>query len=273
MTRYIAAYDTEHIDLCLPAAEQLVALHRKHEVPATFFIVGKLLEKHGPAFRKLLDDPLFDVESHSYSHYMLRTSPQHGPGISLEEMEFEVAEGKRLVDEVFECDSIGFRPGCGFENGFTGAPDRLEMFRRHGIKFISADLRGPLGTIPNDMAQPYTYEADGYGDITEIPGHGWHDNVLKAWTAHATYFPPVYDFALPPRAPKTVVELFAQEGRWLEHACETELDFVSLVQHPSSIARFGAGVDPIELLLVRAKQLGMTFTTYAGYYEELRAGA
>ena len=273
MTRYIAAYDTEHIDLCLPAAEQLVALHRKHEVPATFFIVGKLLEKDGPAFRKLLDDPLFDVQSHSYSHRMLRTSPQHGPGISLEEMEYEVAEGKRLVDEVFECDSIGFRPGCGFENGFTGAPDRLEMFRRHGIKFISADLRGPLGTIPNDMAQPYAYEADGYGDITEIPGHGWHDNVLKAWTAHATYFPPVYDFALPPRAPQTVVELFAQEGRWLEHACETGLDFVSLVQHPSSIVRFGAGVDPIELLLVRAKQLGMTFTTYLGYYGELTGEA
>ena len=68
----------------------------------------------------MLDDPLFDVQSHSYSHRMLRDSPQHGPGVSLEDAEFEIAEGKRLVDEVFECDSIGFRPGCGFENGFCG---------------------------------------------------------------------------------------------------------------------------------------------------------
>lgn len=273
MTRYIAAYDTESLTACLPAAQQLVALHRKHEVPATFFIVGKLLEQDGAAFRKLLDDPLFDVQSHSYSHQMLRNHPQHGPGVSLEQTEHEIVEGKRLVDEVFERDSIGFRPGCGFENGFSGAPERLEIFRRAGIKFISADLRGPNGTIPNDMAQPYTYEADGYGDLTEIPGHGWHDNVLKAWTSHATYFPPVYDFALPARAPRTVVELFAQEGRWLEHACETGLGFVSLVQHPSSIVRFGAGVDPIELLLVRAKQLGMVCTTYLDYYLELAAGS
>lgn len=269
MTRYIAAYDTEHIEECLPAVELLVALHRRYEIPATFFIVGRLLEKHGPAFKKLLSDPLFDVESHSYSHRMLRDSPQHGPGLSLEEMELEVAEGKRLVDDIFECDSLGFRPGCGFENGFSGEPQRLEVFRRHGIKFLSSDLRGPLGTIPNDMAQPYTYEADGYGDIWEIPGHGWHDNVLKGWTGHATYFPPVYDFALPPRPPRTVVELFAQEGRWLEHACEQGLSFVSLVQHPWAIAKFGAGTDPIELLLVRARQLGMRFMTYRSFYEEL----
>ncbi|MEI6501279.1 MAG: polysaccharide deacetylase family protein, partial [Armatimonadota bacterium] len=189
MTRYLAAYDTENLEQCLPAVEQLVALHRKHEVPATFFIVGKLLEQDGPAYRKLLDDPLFDVQSHSYSHRMLRDSPQHGPGVTVEEAEFEIAEGKRLVDEVFERNTIGFRPGCGFENGFGGEPERLELFRRHGVKFISADLRGPLGTIPNDMAQAYRYEADGYADLMEIPGHGWHDNVLKAWTAHATFFP------------------------------------------------------------------------------------
>jgi hypothetical protein len=69
------------------------------------------------------------------------------------------------------------------------------------------------------------------------------------------------------------VEVFAQEGRWLEHAVETDLGFVSLVQHPWSIARMDAGMAPTELLLVRGKQLGMQFTTYLDYWKELSGRA
>ncbi len=269
MTRYIAAYDTENIELCLPAVERLVALHRRLEVPATFFIVGRLLEAHGPAYRRLLDDPLFDVQTHTYSHQILKDSRPHGPAVSLEEMEHEVGRGKELVEEVFEQECIGLRPGCGFENGFAGVPERLEILRKHGIRFVSADLRGPLDSIPNDMQQAYRYEADGYDDIWEIPGHGWHDNVLKSLTGHITMFPPVYDFAMPPGPARTVVEIFAQEGRWLEHAAETNLDYVSLVQHPWSLMRFDEDLATAELLLIRAKQLGLQCTTFLDYYREL----
>ena len=269
MTKYISAYDTESLEHGVAAVARLVALHRKYEIPATFFIVGRLLEQDGPNYRALLDDPLFDVQSHSWSHRILKDSRPHGPAVSLEEMEVEVAQGKHWVEEVFERECIGLRPGCGFENGFQGVPERLEILRRHGIQFVSADLRGPLDTIPNDMQQAYTYQADGYGDIWEIPGHGWHDNVLKSWTGHITYFPPLYDFAMPSKQPKTVVECFAQEGRWLEHAVAIGLDFVSLVQHPWSVMRFDEGMGTIELLLIRARELGMTFTTYLDYYREL----
>ncbi|MBP8952211.1 MAG: polysaccharide deacetylase family protein [Armatimonadetes bacterium] len=271
MTRYIAAYDTEAIDHELDAVPVLVALHRKYEIPATFFVVGRLLERDGPKYREILNDPLFDVQSHSYSHQMLKDSRPHGPAVSLEQMDEEVGRGKRLVEDVFERECIGFRPGCGFEGGFSGVPDRLEILRRHGIRFVSADLRGPLDSIPNPLKQAYTHEPDGYPDIMEIPGHGWHDNVLKGWTGHITYFPPVYDFAIPPAQPRTVVEVFAQEGRWLEHALETGVEYVSLVQHPWSIMRFDAAMAPIELLLVRVKQLGMPCTTYLDYYRELTA--
>lgn len=269
MTKYIAAYDTENLEHALEAVARLVELHRRYEAPATFFIVGRLLERDGASYRALLDDPLFDIQTHTYSHKIIKDSRPHGPAVSLEETEVEVAEGKRWVEEVFERECIGLRPGCGFENGFQGAPERLEIMRRHGLRFVSADLRGPLDSIPNDMQQPYTYEADGYGDIWEIPGHGWHDNVLKGGTGHITHVPPVYEFALPERAPQTVVENFAQEGRWLEHAVETGLGYVSLVQHPWSIMQFDEGMASIELLLVRARQLGMQFTTYLNYYREL----
>jgi len=50
MTRYIAAYDTEHIEECLPAVELLVALHRRYEIPATFFICGASFRKTWACF-------------------------------------------------------------------------------------------------------------------------------------------------------------------------------------------------------------------------------
>ncbi len=273
MTRYIAAYDTENIDHALEALPPLIHLHRKYEIPATFFVVGRLLEQDGPKYRELLDDPLFDIQTHTYSHQMLKDSRPHGPAVSLEEMEIEVGRGKQLVEDVFEREVIGLRPGCGFENGFTGAPERLEIIRRHGLKYVSADLRGPLDAIPASMKPAYTYEADGYGDIWEIPGHGWHDNVLKGATGHITFFPPIYEFAMPPKNPETVVDIFAQEGRWIEHAVELGLDFVSLVQHPWSLCSFDEKISTIDLLLVRAQQLDMTFTTYTQYYRELAGEA
>jgi peptidoglycan/xylan/chitin deacetylase (PgdA/CDA1 family) len=269
MTRFLPAYDVEHAELCLPGVERLAALHRRFEAPATFFIVGKLLEKDGPAFRKLLDDPLFDVQTHTYSHQALKDSRAWGAGAGLEVMEVEVREGKRLVEEVFERECIGLRPGGGFENGWQGCPDRLEILHRHGLKFVSADLRGPMDSIPAPLKQAYTYEADGFGDLWEIPGHGWHDNALKRHTPHTTFFPPIYDFALPPRSPQTVVEVFAQEGRWLEHGVALELEYVSLVQHPWSIYSFDETMAPMELLLTRARQLGMKLMTYLDYYREL----
>ena len=273
MTRYLPAYDVENPELCLPACRVLADLHRRHEIPATFFIVGKLLEKDGPEFRKVLDDPLFDVQTHTYSHPMLKDSRSHGPGVPLEVMDFEVSRGKELVEEVFERECIGLRPGCGFTGGWSGTPERLEIIRRHGLKWVSADLRGPTDTIPAPMKQAYRYEADGYADILEIPGHGWHDNVFKSLTPHPTMFPPIYDFALPQRFPQTVVEVFAQEGRWLEHGCELGLEFVSLVQHPWSNYRYDQGMATLELIVVRAKQLGMKFMTYLDYFRELSGAA
>lgn len=43
MTQYIAAYDTESPN-CLAACRKIVDVHRRHDMPATFFITGQTLE-------------------------------------------------------------------------------------------------------------------------------------------------------------------------------------------------------------------------------------
>jgi len=42
VTRYIAAYDTES-PACLNACGRIVEVHKRMEMPATFFIVGRTL--------------------------------------------------------------------------------------------------------------------------------------------------------------------------------------------------------------------------------------
>ncbi len=75
MTMLIAAYDTEHATECLPACHAITEVHRRMGIPATFFIVGKLLEEQGKEFHAALDDGLFEIGSHTYSHKMLRDQP------------------------------------------------------------------------------------------------------------------------------------------------------------------------------------------------------
>ena len=72
MTLYIAAYDTESPS-CLAACRKIVEVHRRFDMPATFFLVGKILMADPDDYRELLDDPLFEIASHTYSHKMLRT--------------------------------------------------------------------------------------------------------------------------------------------------------------------------------------------------------
>jgi RNA polymerase sigma factor (sigma-70 family) len=59
-TRYIAAYDTESPD-CLAACRKIVEVHKRFDMPATFFVLGKTLDANAAEYRKILDDPLFEM--------------------------------------------------------------------------------------------------------------------------------------------------------------------------------------------------------------------
>lgn len=125
-THYVLHYDLESADLCLAATPRLVELHRRYEVPATFFVLGTVLETRGADLRRLIsDDPLFDVASHTYSHQMLRGHRLHGPGVDLDGLRREIEGGVRLVEEVFDRPCRGVRSACGFFHGMQGHPDRL----------------------------------------------------------------------------------------------------------------------------------------------------
>lgn len=269
-TRYIAAYDTESSG-CLEACRKIVEVHKRIEMPATFFMLGKTLDADPAKYRKLLDHPLFEVATHTYSHQMLRDNDFCGSAVSLEERRTEIFRGKEAIERVFERPCIGLRPGCGFDNALRGEPGVLAMLREAGIHYVSSLLWGPDYSLPALLTEPFSYREEGFPDIWELPGHGWHENLLKdhnQWgPRRLTLWPSPFPEAIPDGFCKTPEDEFEVNKVFLNRALETGKSFVSLIWHPWSLAKFDPDMKMLELTFAHVRRIGLKPCTYAQLYE------
>jgi peptidoglycan/xylan/chitin deacetylase (PgdA/CDA1 family) len=288
MTFFLPAYDTELYDTsglkeptaaCLEACYKIVEVHRRYRAPATFFIVGKALEANPVEYRELLDDPLFEIASHTYSHRLLRDHPICGPAASLEEIRQEISRGKAVVEEVFQRPCLGLRPGCGFVEGLRGAPEILEIVRQAGFEYVSSMLWGKEYSLPAGLNQAFTYTEDGFPGLWEIPGHGWHENLLKGnnriWGMEAVrtlLFPPEFPEAIPSRLVKNAQEEFHYNNRYfIDRACREGLGHASLIWHPWSLYRFDPEMEMLELTFEYLREKSIQACTFASYYQILKS--
>lgn len=275
-TRYIAAYDTES-PACLAACRKIVEVHKRFEMPATFFITGKTLEANPAEYRKILDDPLFEVATHTYSHRMLRDNAFCGPAVSIEERRDEIFKGKEAVERVFERACIGLRPGCGFDNALRGAPEVLKIIEEAGIRYVSSLLWGPDYSLPALLTEPFHYGADGHADIWEIPGHGWHENLLKdhnKWgPRRLTLWPSPFPEAIPKGFCKTAKDEFDVNRVFIDRAVETDKPFISLIWHPWSLAKFDPEMKMLELTFAHVHGLKLKTCTYEQLYRVLSSSS
>ncbi len=275
MTRYIAAYDTES-PACLAACRKIVEAHRRHDMPATFFIVGKTLEENRREYVELLDDPLFEVASHTYSHKMLRDHPICGPAAPPEQREIEIRRGKEVVEDTFGRECVGVRPGCGFSNAMRGATAELGHIASSGFGYVSSQLWGADYSLPAPIGEPYTYAADGYPGLWELPGHGWHENILKNTTQIAsrllTLWPPARPEMIPTAHVETPEEEFAVNRVFLDAASDEDAPFVSLIWHPWSLDRFDPGMAMLDQTFRYVRSEGFATGTYADLYRTMAAG-
>ena len=274
MTNYIAAYDTENSG-CLAACEKIVDIHRRYEFPATFFIVGQRLEENPAEYRQILDDPLFEIATHTYSHQMLKDNPFCGPAVSVEERRAEILKGKEAVERVFDRPCMGVRPGCSFDDGLKGATDVLQTMNESGLCYASSLAWGPDFTLPALLNEPFTYAEEGYPDIWELPCHGWHDNLLKDnnhWgPVRIGLWPPAIPEAIPPDFIATPEEEFAVNRVFLEKAAEEKITFVSLIWHPWSLDSFDPGMRMLELTFDHVRRLRLNPCTYLDLHNQLSA--
>ncbi len=272
MTHYVFHYDLES-ERCVQAAPVLAEIHRRHETPATFFIVGRILERFGDELKAVFgDDRLFDLQSHTYSHRLLKDNQMHGPGVSLEDLRVEIGRGVQLVEETFGRACIGVRSGCGFFKGMQGERERLQVIWDCGVKYLSSDLRSHADSIPSGLQQAYWYDEEGFPELLELPGHGWHDNVLKSFQPRLFLaWPPALAWGIPNRPTTTPEEERIVQATWLDKAISLGLDFVSLVYHPHSIYGMSEDCRVAELLVQEVKARGMPVVTYTQLYQRYAA--
>ncbi|MDH7571588.1 MAG: hypothetical protein QHJ73_18580, partial [Armatimonadota bacterium] len=190
--------------------------------------------------------------------------------ISLEGLREELVLGKRWVEDTFERPCIGVRSGCGFFRGMQGERERLAVFAESGVRYLSTDLRGPADSIPSGLQQAYWYGEEGFPNLLEMPGHGWHDNVLKHPQPFRLCFawPPVLGWGIPNRPVRTPEEEMVVQRAWIDRAVSAGVDYLSLVYHPHSIAAQSPDCRVAELLMLEVKARGLRTSTYTALYEE-----
>lgn len=276
MTRYIAAYDTERTGDCMVACRRIRQVHERFTFPATFFIVGKLLETEGAAYRDLLGTcPLFEIASHTYAHRSLRDHPFCGPAVEPAERLREIQLGKALVERTFDRSCRGMRPGCGFAEGLRGDAWLVDAVAEAGLGYISSLLWGPDFTMPAMLEPPFAYADHGHPELWEMPGHGWHENLLKAHNLtdrpqRIVAWPSPFPEAVPLRPIATPEDEFAINRLFIDRAVARDLPYVSLIWHPWSLIRFDPALRMLEQTFSYVQDLGLEPTTYEAEWRRLR---
>jgi peptidoglycan/xylan/chitin deacetylase (PgdA/CDA1 family) len=271
-TRYIAAYDTES-PACLRACRKIAEVHRRLDMPATFFITGRTLEANVKEYRELLADPLFEVASHTWSHKLLRDNALCGRAVSQEEKREEIVRAKEFIESVFERPCVGLRPAVGFDNAFRGATDVLALVREAGFRYVSSLLWGPDCSMPALIEEPFHYGGDGIAEVWELPGHGWHENLLKdhnRWgSRRLTLWPSPMPEAIPTQFVRTPADEFQVNRIFLEKAREMNKPHVSLIWHPWSLHTFDPEMKMLELTFAHVRRLGLVPCTYANLHRQM----
>jgi hypothetical protein len=280
MTRYIAAYDTEKTGDCLAAGWQIRQVHERFAFPATFFITGERLEQEGAQFAEAFgpnargDNPLFEIASHTYSHRMLRDHPFCGPAVEPEERLKEIRRGKALVEAVFDRPCWGLRPGCGFVGGLRGDRWLVDAVAEGGYGYVSSFLWGPDYTVPALLEAPFSYAAEGHPELWEMPGHGWHENLLKGHNLtdrpqRIVAWPSPFPEAVPLSTIQTPEQEFEINRLFIDRAVELGLPYVSLIWHPWSLRRFDPHFRMLELTFGYVRERGLEPTTYEAEWRRL----
>ncbi|MFO7957013.1 MAG: polysaccharide deacetylase family protein [Candidatus Brocadiia bacterium] len=275
MTLYVAAYDTESPE-CVEALPRIVEVHHEYGMPGTFFVTGEVLEGAPERCRELLDDPLFEVASHTYSHVLVADHPFCGRAASAEAVRADILEGKAWVERAFEQPCRGLRFPCCFPDGLEGKDAALEAVEEAGFDYVSSVAWGKDFSLPAPVNEPSTYAGEGRPDLWELPAHGWHENLLKNHNGlgprRLTLWPPESTELIPSDFIRTPEEEFDINRRVIESALEGDATFVSLIWHPWSLRRMDPDMRMLEMTFEFVAEAGLQRTTYAGLWDQLRDG-
>ncbi len=170
----------------LQGVKKIIALHRKYNVPFTFFMLGKLLEydDYVAELKKelALAGNLADIQQHTYSHPLIKKNERYmreknRKPISLSEIDTEIKKANQIIERKLGVKVFGLKTPIGFYKGLQGEPAVLDILKKNGIRFVSSDLVGK-GDHPPALLEEEGKPREHYlheNGLSEVPTHGWHD--------------------------------------------------------------------------------------------------
>ncbi len=172
---FLLRYDTEtwQPEQMKGFLEKVVEVHRKHEIPATFFCKGATLELMEERFKvfneQVKGDVLFDIQDHSYSHIGL--GYQRGKPVEVLRADYE--KSFAVHERIFGVRPVGISM-CGTSgkdgpsvHGFDATEKsraELNMVASLGVRMINAFLTGV-----NESTAFINYGTLGHPEIMGFP--------------------------------------------------------------------------------------------------------
>jgi len=277
MTLYVASYDTESPE-CLAGVRRIAEVHETYGVPATFFMVAGLLERQRAEYVAILrDNPLFEIACHTYTHMPLVDTPNYGKAGPAERLPHELVDSKKRLEDVFGCEVTGLRPPVCAPDGLASAKEALEAIVSAGYRYVSSVAWGPHFSMPALLVRPFTYAAQGFADLWELPPCGWHENLLKGHNdigpVLVGLFPPPIPEAMPSAYVTTPEEEFGVNNKpFIDRAVREDMPQVSLIWHPWSLHRLDPDMRMLELTFAYLKERGLSAGTFAELLARMRGG-
>lgn len=242
----VVSYEGDRLTECLAGVRAVAEVHLERDAPATFFIVSRLLDAARSELVEILDHPIFDIASHSYTHPDIKNFLHDD-----HRLRHEIVDSKSAIEDAFGRQVIGFTTPGGYEDGYIGVPRILEIFQEAGYRYLRSVGCGPHYSMPAPLHQPFWYDAEGCAYLLEIPTHAWHDNVLTGQHGLVSW-PPILPWDYPTEMPTDARGVYEAYAPGIDHTARAGLVAYVPTFHPWSIYRVDKRASHIGMLLDHA---------------------
>lgn len=264
MATLLLGYDVEVSDpeseITRTFLKKAMEVHTRFDAPCTLFTVGVTLLNNEEAFKEAAErSDLFDIQSHTYSHCLLKTVCQDRDGEitvwkggSISDIEEEIRLSVNVTRDLLGIEVMGIcGPWC-YYRGLSDRPDVLEVLHNHGFRFTRTWGRNEKDWQPVDLSvQPLWYAPQGFSDMLEIPVHGWQDCIWREERGWAD-----------------TQAFLAYQCGLIDEAVANNLT-LSLCAHDWSSIREDPHMTIVSSILSHASERGMRIMSYREYYKSL----
>ncbi len=245
--------------------EKARAIHQKHGLPATLFVVGQKFVTQPETFAPLVKDPYLELAQHTFSHMALKPCLKDVGGrlelcdwptaLDAQEAEAELAKANDAFESALGISCRGLSaPFCYFL-GFVDRPDLLAALRKCGIRYLRSfhlnkETAARRESLPLDF-RPFHYGPQGYPEIIDFCIKGLSDVgwALKyGWDSAESYLNYVKH---------SIDVVNASDAVW------------GMVAHDFSLIHYSPDLQLLDEILSYASKVGIETAAFGEMYDRL----